>query len=119
MSKEAVVKVQSGIVDDPHQKAGHRGFQSKEAMNQASVARQAPSEEGAEAQSAEVADLTDAAPRPISQEIIDEDLKMVKVRSREYIAPFTYGKKVYTLPAGKDVLVPRAVKRHLEEKNKL
>ena len=115
-----VVAAASAIIEDPHERAGHRGFQSAEAMKQAvSRAHKVREEEGGEPVLGEVADFSTRPSQATNPKAVEEDLELVKVRSREYIAPFFYGKKQYSLPAGKDILIPRAVKRHLEEKNKL
>ena len=114
--------VSSGIVDDdPQAKAGHRGFQSKEAMQAAVKPRVGPSDEDSDAEppTAEVADYTEQRKPQPARSVEEDPMRMVRVRSREFIPPFFYGKKQYSLPAGKDVLLPLAVKRHLEEKNLL
>ena len=112
-------KVTSGIVDDEASKVSHRGFQSRDAMAAAVKPHQMAHEpENEDPPSAEVADSSEDRPRPQRAEQ-EDPMKMVRVRSREYIAPFFYGKKQYSLPAGRDVLLPLCVKRHLEEKNQL
>ncbi len=119
MSKNEGAKVvSSGIVDDTGVKDGHRGFQSRDAMAAAVKPHQAPHVEG-EALSAEVADHNEVPSFPAAKEEQEQQSRMVKVRSREYIPPFFYGKKQYSLPAGKDVLLPLYVRRHLEEKGLL
>lgn len=92
-----------------------RGFQSPEAQaaHEASVTQNVE-DSGAEPASAEVGDDTPKGPAP--GDTREDPSRMVKVRSRTYVAPFRYGTKRYSLPAGKEVLVPLAVKRHLEEK---
>jgi len=111
--------VSSGIVeDDPHAKAGHRGFQSKEAMQAATQPVVSDEEPPEIPPLAECADLQEER-RPPAQRMNEDPMRLVRVRSREYVPPFRYGPKMYTLPAGKDVLLPLAVKRHLEEKNLL
>lgn len=118
-------RVTSGILTDeedagPDHPGQHVGFQSREAAR-ASVPRRVTYEEddNPNPPSAEVANYeeTHRAPRrPAPQE---DPMRQVRVRSREYIPPFFYGKRQYSLPAGKDVVVPLAVKRHLEEKKLL
>jgi hypothetical protein len=118
MSKEGA-KIVSGIVDDAASKVSNRGFQSHDAMAAAVKPKGAVHEDdGEEPPLAEVSSMEERTLQPVREEV-DASARMVKVRSREYIAPFFYGKKQYSLPAGKDVLIPLAVKRHLEEKNQL
>jgi len=94
----------------------HKGFQSKEALEKA-TARPAPDDGEV------LSGLIEEDPSKVDQEEIaaaqTEQMKLVKVRSRVYIAPFRYGPNQYTLPAGKDVLIPYCVKLHLEEKGLL
>ena len=111
-----VAKVSSGIVDE-EPKAQHRGFQSKEAAI-AAAPRPDDDDENDEPTTAEVSDHSVPHHRQVARP--SEDLnRMVRVRSREYIAPFRYGPKTYSLPKGKDMLIPLCVKMHLEEKNLL
>ena len=91
---------------DPH----HGGFQSAEAHK---LANRAPEEPDDTPVQGEVS--SDEA--QVVAEVQTEDYaRQVTVRSREYIAPFRYGNKMYTIPANKPTLVPLYVRRHLEEK---
>ena len=90
-----------------------KGFQSTEARDRALVPP--PSEdENTEPESAEVEVRVSVA--EVQKTDGNDANKPVRVRSRQYIAPFRFGKKMYTLPANKEVVIPRAVKLHLEEK---
>lgn len=90
-----------------------KGFQSKEAREVTLAKPKAADDE--EPKSAIVdGDLDDVMGSGASGQ-----MKPVKVRARSYIEPFRFGPNTYTLPAGKEVLVPLAVKQHLEEKGLL
>ena len=46
----------------------------------------------------------------------DDEMRLVKVRSRVNIEPFKFGKKTYAVQKNKETLLPLCVRSHLEEK---
>ena len=98
-----------------------RGFQSPEALEGATKASSKAVEDDGEPHEALVADEDDSPNVKLTEEeraaTAAEMSKMVKVRARTFIPPFRYGKKTYTLPAGKEVLIPKCVQLHLIEKD--
>ena len=108
MSKQHSQQPSSGVTVD------YKGFQSANAMEAArvKVAVEDPSDEP---MLAEVS-LPEVVAKVATPEEIADSQKLVRVRSRTYVEPFFYGKKQYSLPAGKDVLIPRCVQQHLQDK---
>lgn len=96
-----------------------RGFQSSEAREAATAAAKPLVEDAGELGSAECGDVMEAKAEQQAPDTREDPMRMVRVRSRAYVPPFRYGNKRYTLPAGKEVLVPLIVRRHLEEKGLL
>ena len=97
--------VKPGAVANP----AHGGFQSSEAL---AASQTRPLDlSGEEPISGEV-----TPPTPVEVERAEDPDRMVRVRSRQYIAPFRYGTKMYQVPANQPTLLPLGVKRHLEEK---
>lgn len=96
------------------------GFQSDEAAKAAaqSVAAVNAPEGTGEVVSGEITDgLPQAVGTPVREH--DDEMRLVKVRSRVGIEPFRYGKKLYVIAKGKETLIPLCVRSHLEEKNLL
>lgn len=118
MSKEEK-KVTSGIIQEEPRTAPIRGplggFQSKDAMEAAAPVEddEDDDDESREIPLAEVRVSAQADKKAVR---VEDPQRLVRVRSREYIAPFFYGPKQYSLPANKVVMIPLCVKRHLEEK---
>lgn len=116
MSKDEK-KVTSGIIQEEPRTAPIRGplggFQSKDALDASAPEEEDDEDEGADAPLAEVL-VTAAKEKKATR--VEDPMRLVRVRSRTYIAPFFYGPKQYSLPANKVVMLPVCVKRHLEEK---
>lgn len=87
-------------------------FQSEAALARATAPLPAEDDAG-EAQPAEVTLPEAPAHAPI---VVVED-KMVKIRPLQTVASFTYGKKTYSIKAGKECLVPASVRDHLRARN--
>jgi len=120
MDAVKVVESQEAVVSPrPMKKVdiNNRGFQSKEALEKATAK---PDEGDGEVLSGLIEESeTEKADQEEIAAVQADQMKLVKVRSRTFIAPFRFGPKQYTLPANKEVLIPKCVKAHLEEKGLL